>query len=118
MSEFGMFVGWGEPIAGRERQGIAVFGEALEYVGGQQQAGVIEDHQVVILSPHGNDLQGFILMRGERDKLQALVSSPEWSRIISRAGYVAHHVGVVPAFFGSEGVRLVEAMEGETTDLR
>ena len=118
MSEFGMFVGWGEPIAGRERQGITVFGEALEYVAGQQQAGVIEDHQVVILSPHGNDLQGFILMRGEPDKLNALVNSPEWSRIVSRAAYVAHHVGVVPAFFGSEGARLVEAMETETTDLR
>ena len=118
MSEHGIFVGWGEPIAGRERQGIAVFQEAIEYVAGQQQAGVIEDHQVVILSPHGNDLQGFILMRGERDKLNAFISSPEWSRIVSRAGYVAHNVGVIHAYFGSEGARLVEAMESETTDLR
>jgi hypothetical protein len=57
-------------------------------------------------------------MRGEPDKINALVNSPEWSRIVTRAGYVAHHFGVVPAFFGSEGVRLVEAMETETTDLR
>ena len=72
----------------------------------------------MIPGPHGDDLQGFILMRGEHDKLNSLVSSPEWSRIATRASYVAHHFGVVPAFLGSEGVRIVEAMETETTDLR
>ena len=118
MSEFGMFVGWGEPIAGRERQGIKVFSEALEYFAGLQQRGLIEDHQVVILGPHGDDLQGFVLLRGAPDKLNDLAASPEWSRFVTRASYVAHGFGVVPAFLGDEGARLVEAMESETTDLR
>ena len=118
MSEHGMFVGWGEPIAGREQQGIAVFREALEYFASLQQSGVIVDHQVVILGPHGDDLQGFVLLLGEPDKLNGLVNSPEWSRFVTRASYVAHSFGVVPAFLGSEGTRLVEAMETETTDLR
>ncbi len=118
MSDFGMFVEWGEPIAGREHQGIAVFKEALDYVERQEQEGTLEDHEVVILSPHGNNMQGFILMRGEPEKLNAIVGDPEWGRIVTRAGYVAHNVGVVPAYLNHEGVKLVEAMESETTDLR
>ena len=118
MSDFGMFVEWGEPIAGREHQGIAVFKEALDYVERQEQEGTLEDHEVVILSPHGNNMQGFILMRGDPEKLQGLVASPEWMRLMTRAGFIAHDLGVVPAFMGAEASRLVEALDTETTDLR
>jgi hypothetical protein len=31
MAEAGLFIGWGEPVTGREAKGLEVFAEALNY---------------------------------------------------------------------------------------
>ena len=33
MAEAGLFIGWGEPVTGREAKGLEVFAEALAYYG-------------------------------------------------------------------------------------
>ena len=66
IADHGIFIGWGGLVSGRERQSRQVFGDALAHIAEQEQAGNIESHEVVLLSAHGGDLQGFMLMRGER----------------------------------------------------
>ena len=39
MAEAGLFVGWGDPITGREANGLEVFGEALAYYAKAEQDG-------------------------------------------------------------------------------
>ena len=117
MAGHGIFIGWGEIVVGRERQSRQVFGEALAYMAEQQQAGNIESHEVVLLSAHGGDLQGFMLMRGDRDKLHAVVNTPAWQRLVTRAGYIVHDFGVVPTLLDDEAVGWVEGMEQVTADL-
>jgi len=41
----------------------------------------------VFLDPHGGDLNGFFLIRGESAKLDALVATAEWLTHIIRAGH-------------------------------
>lgn len=117
MADHGIFVGWGDIVVGRERPSRKVFGEALEFMAGQQQAGNIESHEVVLLSAHGGDLQGFMLMRGDREKLHGVVSSPEWQRLVTRAAFIVHDFGVVRAMLDDEAVRWVGGMEEVTADL-
>ena len=62
MADFGLFVGWGEVIAGREQQATQVFGETMEYFGRLQQAGEIAGVEPFFLEPHGGDLGGFFLV--------------------------------------------------------
>ena len=62
-------------------------------------------------------LQGFMLMRGDRDKLYGVVTSPEWQRIVTRAGFIVQDFGAVRALLDDEAVRWVEAMEEVTADL-
>jgi hypothetical protein len=59
MAAAGLFVGWGAPITGREAKGLEVFNESVQYWGKLQQDGKIESFEVVLLTPHGGDLEGF-----------------------------------------------------------
>ena len=56
-------------------------------------------------------------MRGDRDKLHGVVTSPEFRRTVIRAGFIAHDLGVVQAFIDDEAIRMVGATEEMTADL-
>jgi hypothetical protein len=100
MADFGLFIGFGPPIRGRERQAIAVFNEAMQYWTRLQQQGEIESFESVFLEPHGGDLSGFTLVRGDRDKLASIRTSDEFARLTIRAGLITEGFGVVGATLG------------------
>ena len=95
MSTNVIFMGWNRAVAGREAQSGPLFQEFLQYLGGQQQEGTIQSFESVFLSPHGGDLNGFVLIRGETSKLDALQSSEEWLTYTTRAGQMMEGLGVV-----------------------
>jgi hypothetical protein len=100
MADFGLFIGFGPPIRGRERQALAVFNEAMQYWTGLQQQGEIESFETVFLEPHGGDLSGFTLIRGDRDKLASIRTSDEFARRVIRAGLITEGFGVAGATLG------------------
>jgi hypothetical protein len=100
MAEAGLFVGWGDPITGREGKGLEVFGEALAYYAKAEQEGRIESHETVLLAPHGGDLAGFILARGSREQMAALRAEDEFERLNTRATLIVQRVGVIDAALG------------------
>lgn len=95
-----LFLGWGPVVRGRELKSLEVFQEALEYYGQLQQAGRLESFEPVLVAPHGGDLGGFVLARGERQVLSEIASSPEFLRLIARAAAVVDGVGVISAYTG------------------
>jgi hypothetical protein len=97
MADSGLFVGFGTTVRGREQQAIKVFNEAIEYYTRLQQQGEIESFETVFLEPHGGDLIGFTLVRGDRDKLASIRTSDEWVRLSLRAGLIVDRFGVVGA---------------------
>jgi hypothetical protein len=100
MAEAGLFIGWGDPITGREAKGLEVFAEALAYYGKAEGDGRIESHETVLLGPHGGDLGGFILVRGSEAQIAALRAEDEFERVTTRATLVVQGVGVVDAALG------------------
>lgn len=95
-----LFLGWGPVVRGRERLALQVFQETLDYYGRLQQEGRIESFEPVLVAPHGGDLGGFILLRGERGRLDEIRSSDEFERLVVRAATVVDDVGVINAFTG------------------
>jgi hypothetical protein len=95
-----LFLGWGPVVRGRELKSLEVFQEALEYYGQLQQQGRLDSFEPVFLAPHGGELGGFVLARGERKALDEIVSSPEFLRITTRAAAVVDDVGVIQAYTG------------------
>ena len=97
-----LFIGWGELVVGREQKALQVFQETLGYYAGLQQQGVVESVEPFLLEPHGGELGGFILIRGDRAKLSQLRDSQEFQRMTARASLVVQKFGVVTAYGGEE----------------
>jgi hypothetical protein len=100
MADSALFVGFGNPVRGRERTSMSVFNETFEYFARLQQSGEIESFEPVLLEPHGGELGGFFLLRGDLDKLAHLRTSPEFERQVVRGQLIAENVGVVGGFIG------------------
>jgi hypothetical protein len=117
MADSGLFVGFGLPVRGRERQALAVFNEALQYYGRLQQQGEIESFEPVFLEPHGGDLGGFILLRGDGEKLARVRASDEFLRLSARAGLIVDGFGVVMADLGERLQRQIGLYQEQLDEL-
>ena len=117
MAEAGLFIGWGEPVTGREAKGLEVFAEALAYYAKAEQEGRIGSHETVLLGPHGGDLGGFILARGSEEQIAALRAEDEFERIPTRATLVVQNVGVVDAAVGDGVQDAVAVYQAAVSDL-
>ena len=101
-----LFIGWGPAVRGRERQAVKVFQEALAYHQRLQQSGRIDSFEPIALEPHGGDLEGFLLVKGDADKLARLRASDEFIALTTRAQLVVDNVGITGAFVGDGLQRL------------
>jgi hypothetical protein len=97
-----MLFGWNRSIPGREKVSAQHFEEFTKYLGGLQQKGAIQTFDVVFLDPHGGDLNGFFLIKGEAAKLDALVSTAEWTTHTTRASLHLDGSGVIRGATGAE----------------
>lgn len=103
-----IFIGWGQVVRGREQKALDVFNESVQYWGSLQEDGTIESLDVVLLTPHGGDLAGYALLKGDPEKLAELRRSDEFIRRNARANLVVDGLGVVDAVSGE---RLGEQMQ-------
>jgi hypothetical protein len=88
-----LFIGWGDVVRGRERKALEVFNESLRYYARLQQDGTVESFDAWFLAPHGGDLAGFILLRGERERLDKVQRSADFELLMTRAGMIVDRVG-------------------------
>ena len=100
MAKGGLFIGWGPAARGREQMALALFQETMQYYARLQQQGEIDSFEPVQLEPHGGDLQGFLLIRGDTDKLARLRVSAEFITFTARATLALDNIGVAGAYLG------------------
>ena len=104
MTDTALFIGWGPTYPGREHHARKLFDETLEIFEAQKRAGEIESFEPVLLGPHGGELEGFILVRGEMTKLTAFQMREDVERLRLKAAALKTHLGVVFATIG-DGVK-------------
>jgi hypothetical protein len=104
-------------VRGREQKALQVFDEVLEFYGRLQRDGEITAFEPVALEPHGGDLAGFLIVRGERAKLERLRASEEFVRLNNRGSLVVEHLGVVTAFVGEGLQQLIADFSAQAADL-
>lgn len=97
MADAGLFIGFGNPVRGRESTAVELFNEMMGWYGRLQEEGEIESFEPVFLEPHGGDLGGFVLIRGDAEKLATLRVSEEFTQFIARATLCVENIGVVGA---------------------
>jgi hypothetical protein len=117
MAEYGLFIGWGQPRTGKEIASIKVFEEAVALVDRLKAAGEIESAEYALLGYHGGDLEGFMLLKGDPEKLGRISMAPEFRHLTMRAAACIENVGVVPAFVGTGVMRSLGTWREAIDDL-
>ncbi len=108
MSSNAIFFGWNRSLPGRERQSAEHFGEFVVYLNELQKNGNIHSYHVMFLNPHGGDMNGFFLIRGDSARLDALMASDDWVRHMTRA---AMHLASAGAVRGVTGDAVMQRMD-------
>ncbi|WP_137148661.1 hypothetical protein [Mycolicibacterium sp. CR10] len=111
MAEAGLWVAWGVPTRGRERNALNLLIETEGYLSGLQDQGRIERFDRVVLKPQNIELGGFFLLQGSNEQIDALRRDHEFEVWLSRVQLVADQVGIVDAWLGdgiAEAVALYE----------
>ena len=117
MADSGLFIGFGAPVRGRERQATKVFNEAFEYYARLQQEGEIESFEPVLLEPHGGELDGFFLLRGDQDKLARIRGSEEFERLTVRGQLIIENLGIVGAALGGRLISQLSVFGAQVEEL-
>ncbi|HEY4669307.1 MAG TPA: hypothetical protein VIH05_05985 [Tepidiformaceae bacterium] len=102
MPEGALFIGWGEPARDKEQKALQVFAEALEYYQKLQDEGKITSFEPVLLEPHGGELEGFFLLRGDEEGLAKLHASEEFNHLQNRVRLFVDHLAIVRGIVGDE----------------
>lgn len=102
MSNRVLFVGWNRPIPGRETMAYELFSTFLNVLETARKNGQIDSYEPVILDPHGGELNGFVLIRGERQGIEKLESSQEFIDTQLRARIYLDGNGTVRGVTGTE----------------
>ena len=104
MADRVLFIGWNRPVVGREQQAMKLFQKAMEYYSKLKTSGKIESFEPIILTHHGGDLNGFILLKGDAKKLAAVREEATFIENSIEAGYCLDGFGIVSGYVG-EGMK-------------
>lgn len=109
---------WGGAIAGREAKGVGVFQEALGYWGAKQQAGEVSDVKVGV-SQTGNVevLGGYLLVEGDRAKLEEIAASEEYQQLNIKASHIVHNFTITHCDAGDAIPNAIERLIKVRADL-
>ncbi len=95
-----LFIGWGATNGGRERRSVELFTGSLKYLTSLVQKGRVFSVEPFFLEPHGGDLEGFFIVRGDRDELNKIRYEDEFQRLSVKAQVIVQNFGVVGAITG------------------
>ena len=100
MTDSALFIRWGGAAAGRERQSVELFVESLKYLSGLVSQGKVKSVEPFFLEPHGGDLDGFFIVRGDQEELSRLRIDDTFQRLATKAQVIVQGFGVIGATTG------------------
>ena len=102
MADAVLFIGQKCAVPGREQQAMDLFQKVMEYYAKSQSEGKIESSEPVLLRSHGGDLNGFILIKGDTEKLSKFAQEDTFNEHCIEAAYCLDGFGVIPGAFGEK----------------
>ncbi len=100
MKETATFVGWGGRLPGRELSAFQTFKEWTAILDEEKQHGEIEDYLPVLLGPHGGELDGFVLVSADPEKVAKLMKREDVHKLQLRATFEHTKLSIIPAIVG------------------
>jgi hypothetical protein len=100
MADTVLFIGWNRPVVGREQRALQLWQKVMEYYGRLQADGRIESFDPVLLSSHGGDLNGFVLLKGTAQKLAEVRREEAFVNFTIESELCLEGFGVVVGYVG------------------
>jgi len=100
MADRVLFIGWSRIVPGREQQGMQLWQKSMTFYTKLQSEGQIESFDPVLLSAHGGDLNGFVLLKGKAKKLRDVRQDETFIDLTIEAGFCLEGFGVVAGYIG------------------
>ena len=87
MGDYGHVTAWGAIKAGRERQALALWADAIELYEKAKANGLIDEYETQLFQPSGGALPvGIITLWGSQDQIDAIDRNEDRMRLQTRAG--------------------------------
>lgn len=103
-----LFIGWNRPHPGREDEAYGfLMTEGKAYLD-SQQGKYFERVETLGLTAHGGDLNGCVILFGDRVKLDELRRTDEFEAFAMKLGSLFDKLGIVPGV-NWEGIQAVMA---------
>jgi hypothetical protein len=107
MADSGLLIGWDRVVAGKDAVAVELWAEMLSYLRRLHAEGHIASYEPVLLGAYGGMLNGFVLVRGEQDRLDRVRNSDEFLLFNVRANKVLERFLVVRAHMGDEAGKIL-----------
>ena len=102
MSNAALIILWNDAKTGREKMAGELFNSALSFCDQKVKEGVMDSFEPVVLDRHCGAMNGFITMRGDVTKLEALSHSSAFKDLAAKATLCLTGYGVVEAHLGND----------------
>lgn len=96
-----LFIGWNRTVPGREAQAGELFSNYMELFASLTAAESVERVTPCFLTSHGGAVNGFWLVEGTNDQLQALRSHEQFYKLTLVSGMIMEGFSVIDAFTGA-----------------
>jgi hypothetical protein len=101
-----LFIGWNRPYPGQEDKAYGFLTtEGANYLR-SQEGKAFERMEMIALTPHGGDMNGCVILFGERAKLDELRRTDGFEAFVMDLGSHFDRLGVVPGL-NWEGIQAV-----------
>jgi hypothetical protein len=107
MANAGILISWEDSKVGREALGAELWMSSIAFYQRQVELGAVESFEPFLLHRHGGDRNGCILLRGDREKLDALKRSDEFVAITVKAIHCLTCFSVVDVYLGDGLTKLM-----------
>ena len=107
MADSGLLIGWDRVVPGKDTVAVELWAEMLVYLKRLHAEGHIASFEPVILGAYGGGLNGFVLVRGDQERLDRVRNSEEFLLLNVRANKVLERFLVVRSHMGEEAAKIL-----------
>lgn len=111
MANSAIFMGWTRPASGQGAKAMALYLAMMNYLRTLHAEGRIDSFEPVLLGSNGTDLSGFVMVRGERTKLDEVRNSPKFRELTVRGSVALVGFRVIRAHMGRELEQLLASYQ-------
>jgi hypothetical protein len=100
-------ISWEDSKVGREALGAELWMSSIAFYQRKVEDGTLESFEPFMAHRHGGDRNGFILLRGDREKLDALKRSDEFVTITVKAIHCLTCFSAIDVYLGDGLTKLM-----------